>query len=273
MPTSPLDSLHHWALKCPDRSFILESLDERLTYAEAWLLAAVIIPQRFKALAPQETFETTPVLILSPNNTLFILSVLGLWHLGSRTVFANVKFDPVLWPEVLRCTDTKIIVAPASLHGKIKLAFFPEQLSQIRILALEDLIPEEYRTLADEKKLPRQSNFAAACRKWVSSCFPGPLDGPTPFISKLRAVNIPKERPAVTMFTSSAVSGDTLKAVTYTHGMLIEMMERNIQMLGGENYACVPKRHMGVNPLCHCFEFCCVLWQVPLSLSYIVRVY
>lgn len=250
LPT-PIEQLLENAQTNPDATFLLESHDESLSYAESVLLITELLPQRFAQLGLIDPTTRPSVFIISHNSSIFLLSFLSFWYTGARVIFGAVTSDPKLWPGMIRCSKANKVLVTRSMHSKLLQAFSEEQESpSAPVFVIEDLLPAEYHETSNEDSLPRLSRFISGTRRWISSHYS--ISTYTESIASYTPIS--RNRGAATMFTSSAVSNDTLKCVTFTYGMLASMMDRHLNVFGGEVFTKEPKRYLGLLPLTHVYE-------------------
>ncbi|ETW77135.1 putative multidomain protein [Heterobasidion irregulare TC 32-1] len=263
-PDSLLSVLQYTALHNHDNEFLVEDRGISLSYSEAYILATQLIPARLDTLLHLlATQSKGKIILLSPNNTLFILCCLALWSKSIAVVPIALSADPHLWAGMISLIAPQAIIVATSLLDSLEESLFKASVgANIAIINLNDVIPQEFSMGSNASTL-RTSHFVPSCLRWLKSAYPGQVSLQH-VVADLPITVIPKEGCAVTLFTSSAVDWATLKCVSYTHEMLAVSSTRAMLMLGGTSYSSKPKRHLGWLPLSHCFEFCITFCGVVL---------
>ncbi len=237
------DILHAITRDRPDSAFLQADQDVFVSYRVASVMAEKVVAQSLTehcvnlGLVP----ATQPkVAIISPNGPLLPLTLWASWYIGAIPCLLNAKADPSLWAAMVRRLDPHIVLVVDSHHRRLLDAFHTEQVTT-PIIVLESLIPTRF-------SVPRPREILIACIEYFDS-LSGPYESDiSPFVATA-------ETSALVVFTSSGVNEITLKAVTYSHAVLIQSGRRTLMAFGGSEYASTPKTHLGWLPLSHAFEF------------------
>ncbi|KAI0030106.1 hypothetical protein K488DRAFT_12764, partial [Vararia minispora EC-137] len=247
---------HHFASTEPRADFLVEDRDVALSYSEAYALAAVMLPRRLAAhLAPPTSRESAypSVMIVSPNNTMLLLSILAIWQSSAVAVPVQPRVEADLLAGMISIVKPALILVLPSLLSQVESCTSG---LGIPIVSFFSLFPEGYEI--ENSAAGRVSNFIPACKSWLRSTYPRNTHRS---LSQLVSENPPPhllsgDDKAITMFTSSAVDRATLKCVTYTHKFLIGTGTRTALSVGSDVQTWVsrPVRHLGWMPLAHAFE-------------------
>ena len=235
------------ATEDPDRVFLQESKTSTLSYGYSYRLVTTLLASQLCTACPRLSAPAQPehrVVLISHNSSLFPLVLWSCWHLSAEVVLLSVNMDQSLWKAALDLLKPCLIIASHNTYHTLYKQLDKDTTYQI--IVIDDLIPISYRA---ESILSRKSDYVPSLRRWIES------ESTIP-VKEVVTSSRSSERPAVTLFTSSAVDEQSLKCVTYTHSMLVRSGERTIKMMGEQAYQKYPIRHLGCLPLSHCFEFC-----------------
>ncbi|KAJ8518269.1 hypothetical protein ONZ45_g4625 [Pleurotus djamor] len=222
----------------PRTHFLLEDTHAVLTYQQAATVVTQLIVPQLQAFRQPTRVVNHKVVILAPNSSLFVLSVLATWHLGFSVCPLTLyrRAPPVPLHDAL-------VAEPSLAHYTTC------------IMDIVSLIPSEY--LIAVSQTDRVSPFIPPLLRWLQ-------DANYDNANVVCDMHSDPQSVAVTLFTSSAVDWSTLKSVSYTHQVLFQSSERAMSMLGGHAYTEIPKKHLGWLPLSHCFEFCITFCSIVL---------
>ncbi|KZV76664.1 hypothetical protein PENSPDRAFT_730994 [Peniophora sp. CONT] len=267
---SPLDIFDHHTHVTPWAPFLAEDLYTSLSYLESYVLTAELIGPRLRELCPglhPYGYSAQPrVLLVTPNNSLLLLTTIALWRLSCVVVPVQPHAEPKLWAGMIACCKPALVIAADSTLAQVEKCVSElntAERTDIPVISLASLVPLEFRTERDAG--PRLSDFIPSCRRWMLSLFP---DRETQVEVTSRVA--PRDSlvgDAVTLFTSSAVDQRTVKGVTYTHAFLVLSAIRTAETMGvfPSEFHQQPNRHLGWMPLSHCFEFGISLCGVVLT--------
>jgi acyl-CoA synthetase (AMP-forming)/AMP-acid ligase II len=265
---SPLEYFDHYARHTPDAPFLTEDRQTSLSYLESHVLAGNLLPPRLiKFLTNPPSSNSSQVqqrvVLVTPNNALFLLTVLALWRLSYTAVLAPPRAEPDVWMGMISIARPALVIAASSVLERVERCvteYNAIKNAAVRVVSLESMLPLEL--LGEDDTVPRASNFIPRCLRWIQVSFPD---------RALLVATAYRGNPAIlptanalTLFTSSAVDKNTVKGVTYTHRFLVSNAVRSALSLG-ENPAEFPNkhpRHLGWLPLHHAFEMGISFWSV-----------
>lgn len=259
---SLLDIFDHHARDTPDAPFLSEDLQASLSYRESYVLIRELLGPRLREICPgliaQGSTPQPRVLLVAPNNSLLLLTILALWRLSCVAVLVQPRAEPELWTGMISCSKPALVIAASSMIAQVKRCVAEYDLAadtDTTVISLTSLIPLDYRN--DNETAPRVSNFIPSCRRWIQSLSP---DRTIHGVASQESVVLIGN--AVTLFTSSAVDQGSVKGVTYTHKFLVSSSIRTAQTMGVELHEFYKhaNRHLGWMPLSHCFEFGISFW-------------
>jgi long-subunit acyl-CoA synthetase (AMP-forming) len=240
------------AASSPDNEFLVEDIQNALTYAEACIVVTNLLAPRLQDMDALRC-EHPKVVLLSQNNSLVPLLTMAIWAISGSVTPLSPSADPTLWPGMVNSIQPDLIVVSPTLSATFTNALATASLSARcpNILDITTLIPAEF---ASEALLA--NNLIPTIHRWIDYFLKSSAKPREEMSHAAGSPPIDPKTRAITLFTSSAVDWSTLKCVSYTHEMLYHTGRRAILMLGGEEYSRIPKRHLGWLPLSHCFEMC-----------------
>ncbi|KAH7872218.1 polyketide synthetase, partial [Lentinula edodes] len=257
-----LSILYHHACHAPSSDFLIEDLNLSLTYREAYTLISILVPERIQQLTAADKSVGLRVALLTRNNVMLPLVTLALWYTGSASIPLSTAAEPFMWAGMINLTKPDLILVEHNLMPSLQNTLAEHSsymIWQPLVLDIAAILPSNLYMHYRTQLLP----LIDICHQWLkeSGISHSTLISPDPT----------NKYTALTLFTSSAVTWEGLKCVSYTQEMLFLSSCQTVLMLGGSKYSGKPKRHLGWLPLSHCFEFCITFCGIiiPSGGSYI----
>ena len=106
-----LSILFSFAQQTPNNDFLIEDINECLSYQQSYILATRLLPNRLLQLFPAlSTPRRRKVVLIAPNSSLFILTLWALWSMSFTAVPITVKSEQTLWGPMVDSVDPDVVL-------------------------------------------------------------------------------------------------------------------------------------------------------------------